>query len=93
MTDVISIDFGETLDISFSAKLHSQLKNDTKKNSNVKFVTSDLIRIDTSCLQVLASFMVYAKENEISIEWEQKSDVVLEAACLTGLSKLLNLND
>jgi len=92
MSDVVSIDFGETLDISFAAKLHSQLKDDVGKKGRVKFLSSDLIRIDTSCLQVLASFMSYAKENEISVEWEQQSDVVMEAARLTGLTKSLGLN-
>jgi len=92
MSDIVSIDFGETLDISFAAKLHSQLKDNVEIKGAVKFLTSDLTRIDTSCLQVLVSFMNHAKENEISVEWEQQSDVVIEAACLTGLTKSLGLN-
>jgi len=92
MSDIVSIDFGETLDISFAAKLHSQLKDNVEIKGAVKFLTSDLIRIDTSCLQVLVSFINHAKENEISVEWEQQSDVVIEAARLTGLTKSLGLN-
>ena len=92
MSDVVNIDFGEILDISFAAKLHSQLKDDVEKKGSVKFLTSDLTRIDASCLQVLASFMDYAKENEISVEWAQQSDVISEAARLTGLTKSLGLN-
>ena len=69
MADATTVDFGEVLDISFAAKLHAQLKDDVKKNSTVKFVASELTRIDASCLQVLASFMGYAKENEIKVEW------------------------
>ena len=91
MSDATSIDFGETLDISFVAKLQAQLKDDVAKNSTVKFVTSNLIRIDTSCLQVLASFMGYAKENDITIEWQESNDVVKEASRLTGLTEILEL--
>lgn len=87
-----TIDFADVLDISFAAKLHAQLKNDIKKNSTVNFITSELTRIDTSCLQVLASFMVYAKENEIKVEWEAPGDVIKEATRLTGLTEILELN-
>ena len=81
------------LDISFAAKLHSQLKDDVKKNSVVKFISSDLVRIDASCLQVLTSFMTYAKENKINIHWEQPAEVLIEAARLLGLTQTLELDN
>ena len=36
ITDAVTIDFGEMLDISFAAKLHAQLKNEVKKNKNIR---------------------------------------------------------
>jgi len=93
MSDVSTINFGEVLDISFAAKFHAQLKDDTEKNSTVNFVTSDLTRIDASCLQVLASFMSYAKENEINVQWEVPGDVIKEATRLTGLTDILEINN
>lgn len=92
MEGVTKIDFGEILDISFAAKLYSQLKDEVNKNSTVNFVTSGLTRIDASCLQVLVSFMNYAKENEIKVEWSEPGDVLTEAAHLTGLSEALEIN-
>ena len=92
MSDVTSINFGEVLDISFAAKLHAQLKDEVASNSTVKFVTSELSRIDASCLQVIASFMTYAKENEIEVQWDTPSDAILEATRLTGLTDILELN-
>lgn len=92
MSDVTAIDFGEILDISFSAKLYSQLKDEVNKNSTVSFITSGLTRIDASCLQVLVSFTAYAKENEINIEWPEPGDVIKEATRLTGLSEILGLS-
>ena len=92
MSDITSIDFGEVLDISFAAKLYAQLKDEVANNSTVKFLTSDLTRIDTSCLQVLASFMSYANENEINVQWEAPNDVIKEASRLTGLTDVLELN-
>jgi len=92
MSDVTTIDFGEVLDISFAAKLHAQLKDEIENNSSVSFITSELTRIDASCLQVLASFMGYAKENEIKVEWPEASDVIKEATRLTGLTEILALN-
>ena len=91
MSDATSIDFGETLDISFAAKLQAQLKDEVAINSTVRFVTSNLTRIDASCLQVLASFMGYAKENDITIEWPESNDVVKEASSLLGLTEILKL--
>lgn len=88
-TEMTSIDFGEVLDISFAAKFHAQLKDEIENNSTVKFITSELTRIDASCLQILASFMNYAKENEISIQWDAPNDVLKEATRLTGFSDLL----
>lgn len=92
MSDTTTIDFGEVLDISFAAKLHSQLKEEIEVNSNVSFVSSNLTRIDASCLQVLASFMNYANENNIKIEWYEPSDVFNEAVNLTGLTQFLKLD-
>ena len=92
MLDATMIDFGEVLDISFAAKLHAQLKDEVEKNSTVSFITSELTRIDASCLQVLVSFMGYAKENEIKVEWPEASDVIKEATHLTGLTEVLELN-
>lgn len=92
MSDVTTIDFGEVLDISLAAKLHAQLKDEIEKNSTVSFITSELTRIDASCLQVLVSFMGYAKENEIKVEWPEASDVIKEATRLTGLTEVLELN-
>lgn len=92
MSDATTIDFGEVLDISFAAKLHAQLKDEIKNNSTVSFITSELTRVDASCLQVLASFMGYAKENEIKVEWPEASDVIKEATRLTGLTEILELN-
>ena len=93
MSEATKIDFGEVLDISFAAKLHAQLKNDVEKSSTVNFMTSELTRIDASCLQVISSFMVYAKENEIKVKWDEPSDVMLEAARLTGLTTALEINN
>ncbi len=92
VADTVTIDFGEVLDISFAAKFHAQLKDEIKKNSAVNFITSELTRIDASCLQVLASFMCYAKENDINIEWVEPCDVIKEASRLTGLTEILELN-
>lgn len=92
MSEVTSINFGEVLDISFSAKLHAQLKDEVASNSTVKFITSELARIDASCLQVLASFMNYAKENQITVEWEAPCEAIIEATRLTGLTDVLELN-
>ena len=88
----VTIDFGEILDISFAAKFHTQLKEEVKNKSAVNFITSDLTRIDASCLQVLASFMGYAKENEIAVHWEKPCEVIMEATRLTGLTEILELN-
>ncbi len=92
MSEATTIDFGEVMDISFAAKLHAQLKDEVEKNSTVNFITSELTRIDASCLQVLASFMGYAKENAITVHWETPGDVIKDASRLTGLSDILELS-
>ena len=92
MADTTTIDFGEVLDISFAAKFHSQLKDEVAANSTVQFVTTDLNRIDASCLQVLASYMRYAKENEINVEWADPGEIIMDASRLTGLTEILELN-
>lgn len=93
MSDVTTINFGEILDISFAAKLHAQLQSEIEKSSTVNFITSELTRIDASCLQVVSSFMGYAKENEIKVEWLEPNDVIIEAARLTGLTDILEINN
>lgn len=93
MSEATIIDFGEVLDISFAAKLHAQLKDGAQENSTVNFITSELTRIDASCLQVISSFMRYAKENEINVQWADPGDVIIEAARLTGLIDVLEINN
>ena len=92
MSDLTIIDFGEILDISYAAKLHTQLREEVSTNSTVNFKTDNVSRIDASCLQVVASFMKYAKENDIKVIWDEPTDVLLEASKLLGLSKILELN-
>jgi len=92
MVDTTMIDLSEVLDISFAAKFHTQLKDEIETNSTVQFVTADLTRIDASCLQVLASYMGYAKANEIKVEWINPNDVIMDATRLTGLTEILELN-
>lgn len=92
MSDATVIDFGEVLDISFAAKFHSQLKDESESSKSIKFVTSNLTRIDASCLQVLVCFVQYAKENEISVQWENPGEVITEATRLTGLTNVLALS-
>ena len=92
MSDATTIDLGEVLDISFAARLHGQLKDEVKAGSKVKLSCNDLSRIDASCLQVLAGFMNYAKENDITVEWQQPGEVLQGAARLTGLEEILQLN-
>lgn len=92
MSVTTTIDFGEVLDISFAAKLHSQLKDDIAAGSRVSFVSANLTRIDASCLQVLVSFISYASDYDIQVEWPELSDVIKEAADLTGLTPFLKLD-
>jgi len=93
MSEKTVIDFGEVLDISFAAKFHSQLKDDVSPNSTVSFVSHEITRLDASCLQVIASFVKYAEENEIIIHWDNPSETVMEAARLTGLTASLALQN
>ena len=91
MSNSVKIDLGEVLDISMAASFFSQLKESMPKGSNVVFTSSELTRIDASCLQVLLAFMAYAKESDISVSWEEPSDSLKNSARLLGLTEKLNI--
>lgn len=93
MSDAVTIDLGEMLDISFAAKLHAQLKDEAENKKNIKFVSAGLNRIDASCLQVLVGFMSYAKEHGINIHWESPGEIITESARLLGLTDNLQFNN
>lgn len=93
MPDSVTIDLGEMLDISFAAKLHAQLKDETQNSTSVTLVSDKLARIDASCLQVLVSFTNYAKENGIKIHWDNPGQILSDSARLTGLTKMLEVSN
>jgi len=85
------INCGEFIDITVVMEWRNKLLKILPVASDVVLEASDIERIDTTGLQVLIAFIKDANVKGISITWLVPSDVMRNAARLTGLTDALEL--
>ena len=86
------IDCAEVMDISAVAELSSTLR-EIGDGYTVTFKAKSVERIDTSTLQLLTSFISDASTRDITIEWQDPSETLINSARLLGLVEHLCLAD
>ena len=86
------IDCADVMDISGVAELSSILQ-EIDNGYTVTFEAEGVERIDTSTLQLLTSFIRDASTRDISIQWKDPSEVLVNSARLLGLVEHLHLAD
>lgn len=58
---------------------------------SIVFHAAELNKVDTPSLQLLLSFIRVANEQNISWEWQEPSNVLIQTANLLGIQELLKL--
>ena len=89
--DYTQINCGDVLDIASVAAFREQCLEalDTKRKIVLK--ASELERVDTAALQVMAALFQDAKVQQQTVECQAPSDVLCQSAALLGLTDLLQL--
>ncbi len=87
----ISVNCGDTLDISKAAEFHQKLKSALGKGGEVVLDASELVRVDAASLQLCVAFFADAAARKVNAKWQSPSDALVRSAGLLGLSKQLGL--
>lgn len=90
MTDEL-IKLEGNVSIAKAESLFHQMEEVLRLGHPTKICAADLSRVDTSILQLIASFMDGMNKNGVSVEWDGISDELKAAAKLLGMEQSINL--
>ncbi|GMR17778.1 MAG: STAS domain-containing protein [Gammaproteobacteria bacterium] len=79
------------LDISEARNLHQSLGKAMKRKPPLVLDASQVERIDTAAIQILAAFCHSTRENNIEISWDKPSINLRRTAKSMGLNTILGL--
>ena len=85
------VDCGIYLDINSIATLKNILLQAISVKKPLIFHSNEITRIDTAGLQLLLSFTLELKKNNLSWQWEKPSSTLIKTARILGMSKLLKI--
>ena len=86
------MDCGESMDISVTAELHTQLLKALESKQTVVLDAAQVERADTAALQMLSAFIQDANAQQQTVQWKSPSEALSVSAELLGLSSLLKLS-
>jgi anti-anti-sigma factor len=91
MAESVTYKLEQNSDISKAEMLHEKLESHLNAGVSIVIDASQVERIDTSALQVLAALFATMKTRHLHFSITSPSDVFLKSASLLGLSECLCL--
>ena len=89
--DEESIKLEGVVNIAKAETLFHDMERIAKHCMPTKIYAAKVTRIDTAAIQLIASFMQYMHQAEVTVEWCGVSDDFMVAARLLGMEQALNL--
>ncbi len=89
MANKTTLSLGSALDIVHVADLKPRLTSALEKKPHVVLIADKIERTDTAGVQLVYSFMQYAKEKDVAVTWQKPSENLLETATKLGMSEAL----
>ncbi|MFC3034848.1 lipid asymmetry maintenance protein MlaB [Pseudoalteromonas fenneropenaei] len=81
------------LAVSRIEELQQQIAQELHEERDIHIDIVDLVRVDTACIQLLCALQKQLHAIEHKIVWHGKSEALLEAVHVLGLSDFLALHD
>lgn len=81
----------DSLDISIAGEFYAELKEALSSGKPVSLIGEEVMRADTSCLQILCAFFKESRQAGMQVEWVSPSEQLREAAQAIGVSEHLGL--
>ncbi len=81
----------ETLDIAAVRDLHAELKVALDGGNSLSLDGSEVVRIDTASLQMLAAMFAHADRHERDIALRSPSETLVQTAALLGVNEYIGL--
>lgn len=91
MAESVVVDLPDNLTIASVEELHKQLDPYTIGNQDIVFNAGNVERVDTAGLQTLYAFHQALKSHSGEMSWSAKSDAIVDAAKLLGMTNHLAL--
>lgn len=92
MAEAASLELPSNMTIASVEALHETMEPLVLEHQDVVVKASEVERIDTAGLQLLLAFQQEITKHDLSVEWQEPSEALLEAATLIGLQKTLGLD-
>lgn len=94
MANSVEVDLPENLTIANIHPVHEKFEAlvDDKANDHITIHAAGVSRADTAGIQLLHSFVVAAKERQISLEWDNPSEKLCSAADILGMKEFLGFH-
>jgi len=89
MANKTTLSLGSALDIVHVGDLKPRLTTALEKKPHVVLIADKVERTDTAGVQLIYSFMQYAKEKDVAVTWQKPSDNLLETVRKLGMSEAL----
>lgn len=86
------IDLGSRVDITRVGELKGELTAALNLGTSLLLVADQIERIDGAGLQLLLATTRKAEDQRLTVEWQQPSIALMEAATVSGLIQPLRLN-
>jgi len=86
-----SIKLDGVVNIAKADALFHEMEDIVRQNHATKIYASEVTRVDTAALQLIASFIVHLNNAGTTVEWKGVSDELVAAAKLLGMEQVLNL--
>jgi len=87
-----TISLGNALDIVNVGNLKPRLQTAMEKKPHVVLIADKVERSDTAGIQLIYSFMQYAKEKDVAVSWQKPSDSLIETIAKLGMTDALQIN-
>ena len=89
--DEKSIKLAGVVNIAKAEALFREMEGIVQDCHPTRIYASDVTRVDTAALQLIASFIIHMNKSGVSVTWDGVSDEVIAAAKLLGMEQTLNL--
>jgi len=78
------------MSIAKAEGLHQQLEAALREYSCIEIDASEVSRVDTAIVQLLASFLTDAENSGVQVSWRSVSDEMKEGVRLLGMDQILS---
>lgn len=92
MSESVSIELPERLDIASAERIHMQLEQVLEQGCAIDLIGTAVQKIDTAGVQILTGFFAEAMNQHLVVNWQDVSDSITETFSFLNLTAAVGLD-